>query len=72
MFALTLDRHSNDDLRLVWVKKGQHPLKRQILHRKHLDKMAAEVTLGREASEEGDKTSNIVDDIGSDDEFQIF
>lgn len=32
---------------------------------------AAEVTLGREASEEGDKTSDIVDDIGSDDEFQI-
>lgn len=29
------------------------------------------MTLGREASEEGDKTSNIVDDIGSDDEFQI-
>ncbi|KAK2880439.1 hypothetical protein Q8A73_023137 [Channa argus] len=33
--------------------------------------MPTEVTLGREASEEGDKTSNIVDDIGSDDEFQI-
>lgn len=29
------------------------------------------MTLGREASEEGDKTSNIVDDIGSDDEFQM-
>lgn len=31
-----------------------------------------QLTLGRRASEEGDKTSNIVDDIGSGDEFQIF